>query len=204
MPLDAMSGPGLCAMRRTLPPSDSSCHPARRPRRLVKAALDSGRSVRRRSHRRGLWIGGDCGRQVAGSDPGGRCGTVSRLAGRPVSDEVIISGRARPRRQVVGLAAGPMRPIISGSSANRTARTECQPETQHRRRRGQVSHDPGAALRPDWRVRRLRVPSRNFARAGNARMINHTHIFLRDFLRDVETCIRACKPDPGRSVWRAA
>jgi hypothetical protein len=79
------------------------------------------------------------GPRIAGSRGLQRTGRRGRRTGRRrgsavgrlVSNELIVTGRARSRRNIVGLAAGPVRPMIGNKTGKLAARAQSQAETEH-------------------------------------------------------------------------
>jgi len=63
-----------------------------------------------------------------------------------VGDEGGVAGRAGPRRQAVGLAAGKMRPMIGDDAGEWTARPEYQPKTDGKRRNQSFGDHIGCRL----------------------------------------------------------
>jgi hypothetical protein len=83
------------------------------------------------------------------------------LAGLPVGNEFVVARSARPRRNVIRHAAGPMRPMvgnIAGKLSAAAARPETRAETEHDRRRD--------ASLDDHSCRRAVEPARKLPRAA--------------------------------------
>jgi hypothetical protein len=112
-----------------------------------------GAARRRRNRRRrngGGGAGSGCGSR--GSRRAGWCTGHRASIGRHVlsllvSDELLVSRRAGPRRYVLGHAAGPGRPGIGDKSGERTARPERQADAKCCRQREQALGRAGRQIR---------------------------------------------------------
>jgi len=92
--------------------------------RSVQAALVDRRLA-------GPRVAGGRGLLRTGGGVGSAGGGGGRAVGRLVSNELVVSGRARPRRNIIGLAAGPVRPMIGNKTGKLAARAQSQAETEH-------------------------------------------------------------------------
>jgi hypothetical protein len=111
-------------------------------------------AARGRSDRRGRNGGGGAGsgsgssgRRRAGWCTGHRAGIGRHVLSLLVSDELLVSRRAGPRRHVLGHAAGPGRPGIGDKSGERTARPERQADAKRCRQREQALGRAGRQIR---------------------------------------------------------
>jgi len=97
--------------------------------RLIQAAAPHGRIFLSGGLGRGRRSGrGSCGGDRGLRRLGGACWRRGTLL---MGDIVVITGLTGPRRDVRGLAAGPMRPDIGRETGDPAARPENRPQTKH-------------------------------------------------------------------------